>query len=157
MRTRGLEEVSTPQREGGRPHGRESLSDRDFLTFKNKIMANRIWTDGEGLTWSTITELLGEEEDAPLRLKKCVLDLTDNLFLECKKREELKEQLKEIENDISFLQENIGSCISFAQRQLNCQSKLFYLHDRENKTVSVEKKDGHLLVHEEKLTPVLTG
>ena len=44
-------------------------------------MENRIWDGNSAMTWSTITELLGEDDDVRERLKKLTLDLSDNLAI----------------------------------------------------------------------------
>jgi len=115
-------------------------------------MKNRIWTEGEGLSWSTITDLLGQDEETPNRLQNCTLDLTDSLFIKLEQREKIKKELEKIENEISFLKGNIGSCIEFGRRRLNYEGMIKYVHDKEPKTVSIEVVDKQIEVKEQNLT-----
>jgi hypothetical protein len=115
-------------------------------------MKHRIWTEGEGLSWSTITDLLGDDENTPIRLKNCVLDLTDTLFLQAKELRELEAKVDKLKGNIGRTKSNLGSCIQFGKKRLGYDSFLKYLHDTEFKTVSVEIKEGQIEVIEENLT-----
>ena len=115
-------------------------------------MKNRIWTDGEGLSWSTITDLLGQDDKTPPRLKECTLDLTDKLFLRLEELREAKEKLKAIELEVQFLKGNIGSCITFGEKRLGYEGHIKYVHDKDPKTVSISVKDGEIEIKEENLT-----
>lgn len=115
-------------------------------------MKNRIWEDGEGLSWSTITELLGEDENARSRLKDLTLDLTDNLFEKLVEYRDLEEKLERAKNDIDFLKGNLGSCILFGKKRLGYESELHFLHDLHQKVVKVSVVDGQILVSETVLT-----
>jgi len=113
---------------------------------------NRIWTEGEGLTLSMITELLDNPDTVKEDLKGLTLDLTDNLFERAKEREALLARLKKVESEIKFINGNLHSCIQFGQRRLEFPDHVFYIHDREDKTVAVEFTDGKILVQEQNLT-----
>lgn len=113
---------------------------------------NRIWTDGEDLTWSTITEMLGDDESTKAKLQGLTLDLTDNLFEQLQKHKELEEQLKNAKSKIDFLKGNLGSCVLFGQKRLGYEPCVKYVHDKDPKTVKISVADGQIVVNEEYLT-----
>ena len=103
-------------------------------------MKNRIWTDGEGLTWSTITELLGEDEDTGSRIADLVLDLYDNVKEKQDRMEELKIQIDQLRLEIDFIHDNFGSCMIFESKRFGNEGIIRVFHDKEPIIVSVEKK-----------------
>ena len=115
-------------------------------------MENRIWTKDEGLSWSTITDLLGNDETTPSKLKDLTLDLTDELFTQLKQYQAARKMLEDIESEIDFLKGNIGSCINFGVKRLNYYNRIAYMHDREQKVVTVDIEDGKINVEELNLT-----
>lgn len=130
-------------------HRRASLCSSHLLfTF----MKNRIWEDGEGLSWSTITELLGEDENVRSRLKDLTLDLTDNLFEKLVEHRELEQKLNKAKSEIDFLKGNLGSCVLFGQRRLGYEPELHFIHDDEKKFVKVSVANGQILVSETVIT-----
>ena len=115
-------------------------------------MKNRIYEDGEGLTWSTITELLGEGEETPQRLRDLTLDLTDSLEEKEAKLAQLNEQVARMQASINFTRENISACLGFGVKRLGYPKVIKYLHDREPKTVKVSGLTGELIIEVEPLT-----
>lgn len=116
-------------------------------------MENRIWDGNSAMTWSTITELLGEDDDVRERLKKLTLDLSDNLAIKEKQYKELEKQLNLIVKDIGIISSNLGACINFSQRKL-CPDRdyLKYIHDKVHKTVKIAVGTDGIEVTEEHLT-----
>lgn len=115
---------------------------------------NRIWEDGEGMSWSTITELLGEDNETATRLKDLVLDHTDEL-LECRKYiEELQRKKEAANNKVKFINGNLSQCILFGERRLSYDKTQKYVHDKRPVTVTIKIANDHLWVNEEKLTIV---
>ena len=115
-------------------------------------MKNRIWNAGEGLSWSTIADLLGQDEDTPKKLQELTLDLTDDFFEKLKKYKELVKQLDSLKSDINFIKGNLGSCIQFGQKRLGYEPCLKYVHDNEAKIVKITVANGEIGVNEEYLT-----
>jgi len=114
---------------------------------------NRIWPEGEGLTWSTITGLLEDGDLTSHNLKNCTLDLTDALAKKKEKVAELEKKLAEAKSGVSFLESNIDACIDFAIKRIDTQiKKLVFLHDAEEKFIVVTRQDEKIIVNEISIT-----
>jgi len=114
---------------------------------------NRIWPDGESLTWSTITNLLIDGDLTEVNLKNCTLDLTDALYKAKEKVAELEKKLADAKGKVGFLEGNLDACIEFGIRNINGYTKTrTYLHDVENKTVTVKKYPDKIIVKETFIT-----
>lgn len=122
-------------------------------TFFNKEEDDkyRVWPEWESLTWSTINDLLGDD-DIGDRLQKLTLDLTDCLLEEEENLKELVERLKKTQSKIDFIKSNLGVCVDFGVRKLNYDTHVKYIHDKIAKTVEVESKDGIIEVKQQNLT-----
>lgn len=116
-----------------------------------RFMGNRIWTDGEGMSWSTITEMLGNDNETLDKLKSLTLDLSDALFDKMKQYQEVEAAFLKAKNEVDFLNGNLGSCLQFAKKRLN-RDVLIFIHDRKDMVVSVKAEDGRLVLKEEDLT-----
>jgi len=125
-----------------------------LLTFKiNNNMANRIWTEGEGMTWSTITDLLGDGEEAAANLRLLTLDLVDHLDQLKEQMDRAQERVRELESRISFATGNLSMCTVVAQKRLGYTAPLVYLHDRASTVVKVTREvyDSVPCAHVEKI------
>lgn len=114
-------------------------------------MKNRIWKN-DGLTWSTICDLLDDEETAKEDLKNLTLDLTDKLMAEAKELKELEEKLEQKKHLIQSINSNLVSCINFGVDRLGYSTRVMYLHDISNKTVTVKTNQGEIEVVENDFT-----
>lgn len=114
-------------------------------------MGNRIWDDNEGMSWSTITELLGNDNETLGRLKLLTLDLSDALFEKMKTYKEVEAQFEKIKRVVDFLNGNLGSCLQFGKKRLNIE-ELVFIHDRKDAVVTVTAEDGKLSLVEKNLT-----
>ena len=108
-------------------------------------MKNRTCEDVEGLTWSTIAELLGDDKETPQKLRNLILDLTDLLTIK-------DTELIQLNAQILALQDKISACLGFGVKRLGYPKVIKYLHDREPKTVKVSGLTGEIIIEVEPLT-----